>query len=99
LTNSCARTGGSVLLELKHITEEQLWRALCLQLHINFFDLDTIAPDTSLRALINPHFAEAQRVAIALSRTLLVARLNSTMTWDHASALQRVRKHTGAKRG
>ena len=40
-------------LGLKQITEEQLRRALCLQLHINFFDLDTIVPDASLRALIN----------------------------------------------
>jgi len=46
---------GQVSLGLKQITEEQMRRALCLQLHINFFDLDTIVPDASLRALINPH--------------------------------------------
>ena len=66
---------GQVLLELKHISEEQLRRALCLQLHINFFDLDTIVSDTALRALINPRFAEA-RLLVPVARvgnTLVVA--------------------------
>jgi len=73
---------GQALLELKHITEEQLRRALCLQLHINFFDLDTIVPDTSLRPLINPRFAEA-RLLVPMARignTLVVAMDDPTQT-------------------
>src|SRR5215831_503017 len=73
---------GQALLELKHITEEQLRRALCLQLHINFFDLDTIHPDTSLRTMINPRFAEA-RLVVPMARvgnTLVVAMDDPTQT-------------------
>src|SRR5437879_2619450 len=45
---------GEVVVRLRFVTEEQLRKALCLQLHINYFDLDTIAPDRSLPVLINP---------------------------------------------
>src|SRR5882672_6721284 len=53
---------GEVVVRLRFVTEEQLRKALCLQLHINYFDLDTIALDRSLRALINPRFARKLRV-------------------------------------
>src|SRR6516162_5592475 len=84
---------GQVLVELKHITEEQLRRALCLQLHINFFDLDTIVPDTSLRALINPRFAEA-RLVVPMARvgnTLVVAMDDPTQT----AVIEELRSSTG----
>ena len=84
---------GQALLELKHITEEQLRRALCLQLHINFFDLDTIAPDPSLRALINPRFAEA-RLVVPMARvgnTLVVAMDDPTQT----AVIDQLRSSTG----
>src|SRR5262249_14537232 len=84
---------GQVLVELKHITEEQLRRALCLQLHINFFDLDTIVPDTSLRTLINPRFAEA-RLVVPMARvgnTLVVAMDDPTQT----AVIEELRSSTG----
>jgi len=51
------QTLGEVVVRLKLVTEEQMRRALCQQLHINFFDLDSIVLDRALRALINPRFA------------------------------------------
>src|SRR5262249_25217766 len=84
---------GQMLLELKHITEEQLRRALCLQLHINFFDLDTIVPDTSLRTLINPRFAET-RLLVPMARignTLVVAMDDPTQT----AGIEELRSSTG----
>jgi type II secretory ATPase GspE/PulE/Tfp pilus assembly ATPase PilB-like protein len=69
------QTLGETLIRLKFVSEEQLRRALCLQLHINFFDLDTIALDMSLRPLINPRFAK-KRLVVPIARvdqTLVVA--------------------------
>jgi type II secretory ATPase GspE/PulE/Tfp pilus assembly ATPase PilB-like protein len=69
------QTLGETLIRLKFVTEEQLRRALCLQLHINFFDLDTIALDMSLKPLINPRFAK-KRLVVPIARvdqTLVVA--------------------------
>src|SRR5262249_40894760 len=84
---------GQVLLELKQITEEQLRHALCLQLHIKFFDLDTIMPDTSLRSLINPRFAEA-RLVVPMARvgnTLVVVMDDPTQT----AVIEELRSGTG----
>ena len=84
---------GQVLVELKHVTEEQLRQALCLQLHISFFDLDTIVPDTSLRALINPRFAEA-RMLVPVARVgnkLVVAMDDPTQ----AAVIDELRSSTG----
>src|SRR5256712_10614816 len=53
---------GEVVIRLKFVTEEQMRRALCLQLHINFFDPDTIVLDRSLKTLINPRFAQKRLV-------------------------------------
>ncbi|HEU5263887.1 MAG TPA: hypothetical protein VFU34_04565, partial [Gaiellaceae bacterium] len=71
----CKQSLGEVALQLKYVTEAQLRHALCLQLHISFFDLDTIAPDISLRALINPRFAKTHLVVpvARVGRTLVVA--------------------------
>jgi hypothetical protein len=56
------QTLGEVVVRLKVVTEEQIRRALCQQLHINYFDLDTIVLDHSLRALINPRFVKKRLV-------------------------------------
>src|SRR6266700_1308117 len=76
------QTLGEVVIRLKFVTEEQMRRALCQQLHINYFDLDTIALDHSLRALINPRFAK-KRLVVPIARvgqTLVVAMDDPTRT-------------------
>jgi type IV pilus assembly protein PilB len=76
------QTLGEAVIRLKFVTEEQLRRALCLQLHINFFDLATIALDMSLRPLINPRFA-TKRLVVPVARvgqTLVVAMDDPTRT-------------------
>jgi type IV pilus assembly protein PilB len=76
------QTLGEAVVRLKYATEEQLRQALCLQLHINFFDLDTITPDRSLRTLINPRFAR-KYLLIPVARvgsTLVVAMDDPTRT-------------------
>jgi len=57
-------------------------RALCQQLHINFFDLDSIVLDQALRGLINPRFAR-KRLVVPIARvaqTLVVALDDPTRT-------------------
>jgi type IV pilus assembly protein PilB len=78
----CKQSLGDVALQLKYVTEAQLRQALCLQLHIGFFDLDTIAPDISLRALINPRFAKKHLVVpvARVGHTLVVAMDDPTRT-------------------
>jgi type IV pilus assembly protein PilB len=76
------QTLGEVVVRLKFVTEEQMRRALCQQLHINFFDLDSIVLDRSLRALINPRFAR-KRLVVPIARvgqTLVVAMDDPTRT-------------------
>ena len=59
------QTLGEVVVRLKFVTEEQMRRALCQQLHINYFDLDTIvlgpraASPRSIRA--SPRSASSSR--------------------------------------
>ena len=84
---------GQILLQLKCITEEQLRRALCLQLHIHFFDLDTLVLDTSLKALINPRFAETRLlVPVARVRNTLVVAMDDP---TRASVIDELRSSTG----
>jgi type II secretory ATPase GspE/PulE/Tfp pilus assembly ATPase PilB-like protein len=76
------QTLGEVVVRLKLVTEEQMRRALCQQLHINFFDLDSIVLDRALRALINPRFAR-KRLVVPIARvgqTLVVAMDDPTRT-------------------
>src|SRR5215467_15866180 len=57
-------------------------RALCQQLHINFFDLDSIVLDRDLLTLINPRFAK-KRLVVPIARvgqTLVVAMDDPTRT-------------------
>jgi len=76
------RPFGEVVVRLRFVTEEQLRKALCLQLHINYFDLDTIALDRSLRVLINPRFARKLRVVpvARVGQKLVVAMDDPTRT-------------------
>ena len=73
---------GEVVVRLKYVTEEQVRQALCLQLHINFFDLDTIGVDRSLHTLINPRFARRSLVVpvARVGNTLVVAMDDPTRT-------------------
>ena len=76
------QTLGEVVVRLKFVTEEQMRRALCQQLHINFFDLDSIVLDQALRGLINPRFAR-KRLVVPIARvaqTLVVALDDPTRT-------------------
>jgi type IV pilus assembly protein PilB len=76
------QTLGEVVVRLKYVTEEQMRRALCQQLHINYFDLDTIVLDQTLRTLINPRFAK-KRLVVPIARvgqTLVVAMDDPTRT-------------------
>ena len=76
------QTLGEVVVRLKLVTEEQMRRALCQQLHINFFDLDSIVLDRALRALINPRFAR-KRLVVPIARvgqTLVVGIDDPTRT-------------------
>jgi type II secretory ATPase GspE/PulE/Tfp pilus assembly ATPase PilB-like protein len=76
------QTLGEVVVRLKLVTEEQMRRALCQQLHINFFDLDSIVLDRALRALINPRFAR-KRLVVPIARvgqTLVIAMDDPTRT-------------------
>ena len=87
------QTIGEVVVRLRYVTEEQMRRALCQQLHINFFDLDTIVLDLSLRSLINPRFAKKSLlVPIArVGQTLVVAMDDPTRT----SVIDDVKASTG----
>jgi type II secretory ATPase GspE/PulE/Tfp pilus assembly ATPase PilB-like protein len=73
---------GEVVVRLKYVTEEQVRKALCLQLHINFFDLDTIGLDRSLHTLINPRFARRSLVVpiVRVGNSLVVAMDDPTRT-------------------
>ena len=76
------QTLGEVVVRLRFVTEEQMRRALCQQLHINFFDLDSIVLDRALRGLINPRFARKRLVApiARVGQTLVVAMDDPTRT-------------------
>ena len=78
----CKQTLGEVVVRLRFVTEEQMRRALCQQLHINYFDLDSIVLDRDLRTLINPRFAR-KRLIVPIARvgqTLVVAMDDPTRT-------------------
>jgi type IV pilus assembly protein PilB len=73
---------GATLLRLNMITEERLRLALCRQLHIRFFNLDSIIIDPTLRGLVNERFALKHRVVplARVSNTLVAAMDDPTMT-------------------
>ena len=73
---------GEVLLRLGYLSEERLRVALCRQLHIRFFNLDTIILDPTLRSLVSETFAMKHRT-VPVSRVgnlLVVAMDDPTQT-------------------
>jgi type IV pilus assembly protein PilB len=73
---------GEIMLRLGYISEERLRVALCRQLHIRFFNLDTIILDPALRNLVSEKFATKHRT-VPVSRVgnlLVVAMDDPTQT-------------------
>ena len=72
------RTGGGLgatLMRLGFVEEERFRLALCRQLHIRFFPLDSVPLDVTLRHLVNEKFALKHRVVpvARVGQTLVVA--------------------------
>jgi type II secretory ATPase GspE/PulE/Tfp pilus assembly ATPase PilB-like protein len=68
---------GEVFMRLGLVAEERLRMALCRQLHIRFFSLDTIIMDPTLRNLVNEKFAMKHRtVPLARVGNLLVVAMD-----------------------
>jgi type IV pilus assembly protein PilB len=73
---------GEMLVRLGHASEQQIRRALSMQLNIEFFDLNDIPLDLRLKVLINPRFA-VKHLVVPLARvgsTLVVAMDDPTQT-------------------
>jgi type IV pilus assembly protein PilB len=87
------RTGqalGEVLVQLGFTSEERLRLALCRQLHIRFFNLDTIIVDPALRNLVNEKFAMKHRtVPLARVGNLLVVAMDDPTQTRLVDDLQR----------
>jgi type IV pilus assembly protein PilB len=86
---------GEVLIQKGYITEERLRIALCRQLHIRFFSLDSIIIDPSLRNLVNEKFALKHRtVPLArVANVLIVAMDDPTQT----AVIDDLQRSTGLK--
>jgi type II secretory ATPase GspE/PulE/Tfp pilus assembly ATPase PilB-like protein len=68
---------GEVLLGLGYLSEERLRLALCRQLHIRFFNLDTIILDPTLRNLVSEKFAMKHRtVPVSRIGNLLILAMD-----------------------
>jgi type IV pilus assembly protein PilB len=68
---------GEVLIRLGLVPEERMRKALCRQLHIRFFSLDSIIIDPALRNLVNEKFAMKHRtVPLARVGNLLVIAMD-----------------------
>ena len=81
---------GEVLLRLGLVSEERLRMALCRQLHIRFFSLDTIIIDPTLRNLVNEKFAMKHRtVPLARVGNLLVVAMDDPTQTRVVDDLQR----------
>jgi type IV pilus assembly protein PilB len=81
---------GEVLVQLGLLSEERLRVALCRQLHIRFFSLDTIIIDPSLRNLVNEKFALKHRtVPLARVGNLLVVAMDDPTQTSVVDDLQR----------
>jgi type IV pilus assembly protein PilB len=89
------RSLGDVLGQLGYVGEERLRLALCRQLHIRFFSLDSIIIDPSLRNLVNEKFALKHRtVPLARVANLLVVAMDDPTQTGVVDDLQRT---TGLK--
>ncbi|HXU90352.1 MAG TPA: GspE/PulE family protein [Methylomirabilota bacterium] len=68
---------GEVLIRLGIVSEERMRKALCRQLHIRFFNLDSIIIDPGLSKLVNEKFAMRHRtVPLARVGNLLVVAMD-----------------------
>ncbi len=86
---------GEVLIRLGLVSEERMRKALCRQLHIQFFVLDAIIIDPTLRNFVNEKFAMKHRI-VPLARVgnvLVVAMDDPTQTW----ILDDLQRSTGLK--
>jgi len=86
---------GEVLIRLGLVSEERMRKALCRQLHIQFFVLDAIIIDPTLRNFVNEKFAMKHRI-VSLARVgnvLVVAMDDPTQTW----ILDDLQRSTGLK--
>src|SRR3989454_726921 len=86
---------GEVLIRLGLVSEERMRKALCRQLHIQFFVLDAIIIDPTLRNFVNEKFAMKHRT-VPLARVgnlLVVAMDDPTQTW----ILDDLQRSTGLK--
>jgi type IV pilus assembly protein PilB len=81
---------GEVLIRLGLVSEERLRQALCRQLHIRFFTLDTIIIDPTLRNLVNEKFAMKHRtVPLARVGNLLIVAMDDPTQTRVVDDLQR----------
>ena len=75
-----ARSGrrlSEILLELRYVTEETLRRALCVQQHIKFVNLEATPIDSSLSKLLSEKYATKQLVVpVAKNGNLLVVAMD-----------------------
>ena len=73
---------GQVLLKLNYLTDEQIRRALSVQLNISFVDLDTLPVDRTLTRFINGSYARRHSVLpVALrDQTLTVVMEDPTQS-------------------
>jgi type II secretory ATPase GspE/PulE/Tfp pilus assembly ATPase PilB-like protein len=84
---------GETLIRLGHATERQVRRALCMQLNIEFIELNQVLLDPELKLLINPRFA-IKHLVVPLARiggTLVVAMDDPTQ----AGVIDDLRSSTG----
>ena len=59
---------GAILLRLNCLTEERLRLALCRQLRVRFFNLDTVIVDPSLKDVVSEEFALRHRLVPKIGR-------------------------------
>jgi type IV pilus assembly protein PilB len=86
---------GEVLVQRGYISEERLRLALCRQLHIRFFSLDSIIIDPSLRNLVNEKFALKHRtVPLARVANLLVVAMDDP---TQTAVIDDLQRSTGLK--
>jgi type IV pilus assembly protein PilB len=73
---------GEMLVRLGYVTERQVRLALCMQLNIEFLELNPILLDPALKTLINPRFAMKHLVVplARIGRSLVVAMDDPTQT-------------------
>jgi Type II secretion system (T2SS), protein E, N-terminal domain len=84
---------GRALITLGYLDEIAMRDALCTQLHVNFFDLDKIAVDQTLAAIISQRFA-ARHLVLPLFRVgdILVVAVDDP---SQAAVIEELERHLG----